>query len=404
MLEELSTTITSEAKAAIPRSIGFQSVERLSTGDTSKNAIIQGDNLDALELLCLRYEGKVDCVYIDPPYNNRERYNHYNDTQSSESWLADLVARAEKIKPLLHEDGSFWISIDDWQVHYLKVALDEIFGRENFISTIVWEQRTTRENRKVVSNNHEYILAYAANLCRFKKKRGLLDWDAKALARFKNPDDDPRGPWQSVSANVQAGHATKSQFYEIVAPNGKRHKPPQGRCWVYNKRRMIEEIRNNNIWFGKTGNGVPRIKRFLCDAKRGFTPHTLWKADEVGTNDHAKKHLLALFPRRKVFDTPKPESLIYRILKIATKPGDTVLDTYLGSGTTAAVAHKMSRNYIGIEQGNHASTLCVDRLKKVIDGESGGISTTVDWGGGGTFSFYKLNNLRDRSLIANKKR
>ncbi len=404
MLTDLHTTLDVRGNGERTHSVTFQSVKDLSTGGQTDNAIIQGDNRLALELLKLRYAGKIRCAYIDPPYNNQERYTHYKDAQSHQIWLAEIVACVKQIRPLLRPDGSLWVSIDDRQVHYLKVALDEVFGRENFVTTIIWEQRTTRENRKVFSNNHEYVLVYAMDLAQFKDKRGLLDWDDEVFARFKNPDDDPRGPWQSVSANVQAGHATKSQFYDVVAPNGRKHKPPKGRCWVYNEARMKREIADNNVWFGKTGDCVPRLKRFLRDARRGFTPQTLWPAEEVGTNDHAKKHLLELFPHHAVFDTPKPEALIKRILCIASEPNDLVLDAYLGSGTTAAVAHKMGRRYIGIEQGDHAATHCVDRIRKVIAGEKGGVSGEVSWTGGGSFHFYRLGRKEDRTKIAGTKK
>jgi len=363
------------------------------------NAIIQGDNKIALELLGKQFEGKVRCAYIDPPYNNQERYTHYHDFQSHDEWLEDVALRVTRLKPLLRTDGSLWVSIDDRQVHYLKVALDGIFKRENFVSTIVWEQRTTRENRKVFSNNHEYILVYAADAASFKRTRGLLDWDDVILDRFKNPDNDPRGSWQSVSANVQAGHATASQFYELVAPNGRRHSPPDGRCWVYAKARMRAEIMQNNVWFGKDGNGVPRLKRFLSQARRGLTPHTLWTAGQVGTNDAAKKHLISLFPGEPPFDTPKPEQLLHRILTIATDPNDLVLDAYLGSGTTAAVAHKMGRRYIGIEKGDHAATHCMERMKKVVAGEQGGVSKAIGWSGGGSFGFFHIQRRTDAGAI-----
>lgn len=403
MLTDLQTTLDIRADGGGSHRLRFQSVKELSAGrGTTDNTIIQGDNSLALELLKLRYRSKVRCAYIDPPYNNQERYTHYKDVQGHEAWLDGVVSCVKQIKTLLRPDGSLWISIDDRQVHYLKVALDDVFGRENFVSTIVWQQRTTRENRKVFSNNHEYLLVYAIDLKKFKSKRGLLEWNDVVLSRFKNPDNDPRGPWQSVSANVQAGHATKSQFYDLVAPNGRRHKPPKGRCWVYAQARMDQEIAQNNVWFGKDGNCVPRLKRFLKDARRGFTPHTLWSAEEVGTNDHAKKHLLDLFPHRPLFDTPKPEGLIQRILSIASGPGDLVLDTYLGSGTTAAVAHKMGRCYIGIESGDHAATHCVERIRNVIAGEQGGISRSIGWKGGGAFNFYKLDRQQDRSLIAGR--
>jgi adenine-specific DNA-methyltransferase len=369
-------------------------ISKLSSGSSRRrNAIIHGDNQAALNVLEDEYRGRVKCIYIDPPYNNLERYSHYEDKDSHKVWLSSVVSCVARLKIFLCEAGSIWISIDDRQVHYLKVALDDVFGRENFVSTIIWQQRTTRENRKVFSNNHEYILVYANHYSSFKSARGLLPWTDQIAARFKNPDDDPRGPWQSVSANAQAGHATKSQFYDLIAPNGKLHRPPPGRCWIYDERRMRSEIEKNNIWFGRDGNGVPRVKRFLSKSVRGMTPHTLWLADEVGTNDLAKKHLLALLPGKEVFDTPKPEGLIKRILEIATCPGEIVLDAYLGSGTTAAVAQKMNRRYIGIELGEHIITHCVARLRQVIAGEEGGISRELGWTGGGGYEFLQIKTL-----------
>ena len=368
----------------------FPRIAKLSYGETGTgNAVIQGENLHVLDALQRGYAGRVRCVYIDPPYNNQERYRHYSDTRSHEAWRNMMVERLQAIRPLLSIDGSLWISIDDREIHYLKVAADEIFGRENFVTTVVWQQRTTRENRKVFSNNHEYLLVYAVDKRRFRERRNPLPGGPALLARYKNPDSDPRGPWQSVSANVQAGHATMSQFYDLVAPSGKVHHPPEGRCWVYTKEKMQQEIAAGNIWFGKTGEGVPRIKRFLKFSKVGLTPETLWRADEVGTNDEAKKQLLKLFPNKGVFDTPKPEGLIRRVIEIATEPGDLVLDAFLGSGTTTAVAHKMNRMYIGIERGHHAITYCAARLRRVINGDSTGISEQVRWRGGGGFDFYR---------------
>lgn len=358
--------------------------------DRSRNLIIQGDNRLVLRRLQETHAEAVSCVYIDPPYNNLENWSHYNDSDNQASWLSGVVDCAKLIRPLLSVHGSIWVSIDDKEVHYLKVALDAVFGRANFITTIIWQQRTTRENRKVVSNNHEYILVYAKDAPHFKKKRNDLPLDDSVLARFANPDNDPRGAWQSVSANAQAGHATSAQFYDLVAPNGKVHRAPNGRCWIYTKDRMGVEIRSNNVWFGRDGNGVPRVKKFLSETKRGLTPHTLWLADEVGTNDAAKKHMLSLFPGEQVFDTPKPEELVKRIFEIATDPGDLVLDAYLGSGTSAAVAQKIGRNYIGIEIGDHALSHCVERLKKVVSGSSGGVPTQATWKDDDQFDFVRL--------------
>lgn len=301
-----------------------------------------------------------------------------------------MEERLAALKPLLAPTGSLWISIDDREVHYLKVAADRIYGRQNFVSTVVWQQRTTRENRKVFSNNHEYVLVYAADAEAFRKARNPVPAGNRVLARYKNPDGDPRGAWQSVSANVQDGHATASQHYELIAPNGTRHRPPEGRCWVYTAERMEAEVAAGHVWFGSDGNGVPRIKRYLGGSHPGLTPETLWLADDVGTNDEAKKYLLRLIPNQAVFDTPKPERLLARILKIATNEGDLVLDAFLGSGTTSAVAHKMNRKHVGIEQGDQAVALSCERLRRVIEGESGGVSAEVGWTGGGGFDFYRL--------------
>ncbi|HDM8167110.1 TPA: site-specific DNA-methyltransferase [Vibrio harveyi] len=356
----------------------------------SSRTIVHGCNKEVLPLLSLSKANSVQCIYLDPPYNNGDKYNHYEDNLEHEDWLNEMEETLFLFKPLLKETGSVWISIDDNEMHYLKVVADRVFGRKNFVTTIVWQQRTTRENRKVFSNNHEYILVYAKDLNAFSKFRNALPPSEEQLARYKNPDNDPRGPWQSVSLNVQDGHATKNQFYTIVAPNGKKHIAPQGRCWAYNQQRMEKEIEEGNIWFGTKGDGVPRRKKFLRDSKLSLTPETLWLGEDVGTNKQAKKHIKELFSDKSLFDTPKPESLIGRILEIATNEGDLVLDPYLGSGTTAATAHKMNRNYIGIEVGEHAITHCVERMKMVIDGENGGISKTQSWNGGGSFSYYQL--------------
>ena len=362
------------------------SVSHLDSG----NMLIQGDNLEALKALLPFCSGRVKCIYIDPPYNTRSAFEHYDDNLEHTRWLAMIWPRLELLRDLLAEDGSIWVSIDNAEGAYLKVLLDEVFGRSNFVTTCVWQQRTTRENRKVFSEDHEYLHVYASHYSNFKRTRNPLDLSDEVKTRYRNPDNDPRGPWQSISANAQAGHGTKDQFYDLVAPNGRVHGLPAGRCWILTERRMKEQIGDNRVWFGKDGNGVPRIKKFLSEVKGGLTPNTLWLADEVGTNDSAKKHTIRLFDGKEVFETPKPEALVQRVLEIATNPGDLVLDSFLGSGTTAAVAHKMGRRWIGIEMGEHAVTHCVPRLRKVIEGEQGGISGAVGWQGGGGFRFYRL--------------
>lgn len=356
---------------------------------SSDNMLIQGNNQEVLPFLNM--ENKVKCIYIDPPYNNGEKYEHYHDDKEHEEWLKDLKLTLEKLKPLLTDDGSIWISIDDSELHYLKVLTDSIFGRKNFITTIIWQHRTTRDSRKAFSHNHEYILVYAKNPKKFTSSRNLLPPTNELLDRYKNPDNDKRGPWQSVSVNVQAGHAVKSQFYEIKSPSGKIHNPPNGRCWAYNEAKMKNEIALNNIWFGLDGNGVPRKKKFLQDARAGVNAETLWLGKDVGTTKDSKTHILSLFPDQAIFETPKPEELICRILEIATNEGDIVLDAYLGSGTTSAVAHKMNRKYIGIEQGDHITEYVLERMKKVVNAKDlGGITKLIKWQGGGDFCFYKL--------------
>lgn len=350
--------------------------------------IIQGENLDVLDLLAKDYTDKVKCIYIDPPYNNGENYTHYDDSVHEE-WIVEIKKRLRKLKPLLTPDGSIWISIDDSEVHYLKVAADEIFDRNNFVTTIIWQQRTTRENRKMFSNNHEYILVYAKNKPLFTKSINKLKGNGEQIARYKNPDNDERGPWQSVSLNVQAGHAVKSQFYELVSPNGKKHNPPKGRCWVYNKEKMNDLIKDGRIWFGLEGNGVPRLKKFLSESELKITPDTLWLGSDVGTNKEAKKHLIKLFPDKEVFDTPKPERLLKRIFDIATNENDLILDAYVGAGSTIAVAHKMKRQYIGIDKGEHIIDYVVERQRLVLKGKSLGILERESDKNEG-FEFFKL--------------
>ena len=362
-----------------------------STGNKEcQNILIHGDNKDVLSELWPEFANRIRCIYIDPPYNNGETYHYYDDNNTQGNWLRDMRRVLNLLKPLMSKDGSIWISIDDSEMAYLRVEADRIFGRENFAGTIIWQHRKSRENRAVFSCNHEYILVYAKDLKEFKKKRNLLPVAEDFINnKYKNSDNDPRGPWQSVTANVQSGHAVQSQFYTVVSPTGVKHDPPKGRCWIYNEERMKREIAEGNIWFGKDGSNTPRVKKFLRDAKIGLTPETIWLADEVGTSDSAKKQLMTLFPdKENIFETPKPEELLKRIIEIASNEGDYILDCYIGSGTTIATAHKLNRHYIGIEIGKQMSELVVKRMNKVIKGESSGISELVGWQGGGDFVFY----------------
>jgi adenine-specific DNA-methyltransferase len=324
--------------------------------------LILSENLSALNLIYSEFKSKVKCIYIDPPYNNGEIYSHYDDSINNK-WLVDITERIKIMHKLLKEDGSLWISIDDNEVHYLRVALDGIFEKRNFVATIVWQHRTTRENRKTFSNNHEYVLVYAKNKKLFDKSANKLKVSDDILKRYKNPDKDKRGLWQSISINVQAGHAVKSQFYKIKSPSGKIFSPPRGRCWAYNEKKLQQLIKDKRVWFGLNGNSAPRYKKFLIESKLGTTPETLWFANEVGTNDEAKKEILN-YGKHEVFDTPKPKKLLEKIFKISTNKGDLILDAYAGSGTSAIVANEMNLQFIVIDEGKHFLELTLKRFKK----------------------------------------
>ncbi|MET4000275.1 site-specific DNA-methyltransferase [Marinobacterium sp. MBR-109] len=366
----------------------LEPVPELSYGDqNSENLLIQGDNLEALKALLPFYAGKVKCIYIDPPYNTKSAFEHYDDNLEHSQWLSLIYPRLELLRELLAEDGSIWVSIDDREAHYLKVIMDEIFGRSKFIASNVWQKRYSRENREAIGDSHEYLFVYAMSPESFKNSRNYLPLGEKQLKLYKNPDDDPQGPWQSVSLLAQGYRP--NQMYKIIAPSGREHYPPDGNCWKVIRSVYEKELQNGAIYFGKDGNGVPRRKQYLKNAN-GVVPWTWWPHEEAGHTDEAKKEANSIFGSEISFGTPKPERLIHRILHIATNPGDLVLDSFLGSATTAAVAHKMKRRYIGIELGEHAVTHCQPRLVKVVDGEQGGISKSVDWQGGGGFRFYKL--------------
>ncbi|MBT0090765.1 MULTISPECIES: site-specific DNA-methyltransferase [Vibrio harveyi group] len=360
-------------------------------GVFNDNLLIHGDNLLALKALEQDYSSKVKCICIDPPYNTGTAFAEYDDGLEHSMWLSLIRDRLILLRSLLTDDGSIWISIDDNEQAYLKVLCDEIFGRGNFVASIIWEKRKTRENRRVFSFNHDFVLVYAKNKHIFDKIRNPLPMTAEIKARYKNPDNDHRGPWQSISALAQAGHGTASQFYDLTTPSGRVVSPPKGNCWRYSNSRMQQEIAEGRIWFGKSGDNAPRIKKYLAESKdSGVTPETLWKAEDVGTTDSAKKHVNQILHDTS-FDTPKPEELIERIIHIASNPGDLVLDSFAGSGTTGAVAQKMGRRWIMVELGDHCETHIVPRLKKVIDGEDqGGISKAVNWQGGGGFRYLRL--------------
>ena len=354
----------------------------------SENMLIHGDNLLALKALEQESAGKVKCIYIDPPYNTGAAFEHYDDNLEHSTWLSLMFSRLMILKNLLSEDGSIWISIDDDEGHYLKVLCDETFGRNNFISTVVWQKiHSIKNDAKYLSQNHDFVLVYAKN--KEMISFNLLPRTEEMNSRYKNPDDDPRGPWQS--GDLVANEERVNGYYDVVSPKtGKVFNVPQGKHWVYSQENMKQMIEDNRIWFGKDGTAFPRKKRFLSEVMDGRKGDTWWISSEVGHNQEAKREIIKIFGNQHIFATPKPERLIERIIHLATNEGDLVLDSFLGSGTTAAVAHKMGRRWIGIELGNHCYTHCKPRLDMVIDGEQGGISKTVDWQGGGGYKFYEL--------------
>ena len=363
---------------------------RVTGHDIFDNRLIFGDNLLALKALEQEFAGKIKCIYIDPPYNTGAAFTHYEDGVEHSLWLSLMAARLEILWRLLSPDGSLWISIDDDEMPYLRVLMDELVGRDKFIAQNVWQKRYSRENREAIGDVHEYIVVYAKDPFTFKERRNRIPLTEEQAKVYKNPNKDPRGRWRPIPMTAQEGHATPDQFYEIVAPGGRVHKPPEGRCWALS-RKTFEKLRaEGRIWFGKDGNSQPNVIRHLSEVE-GMVPWTWWPSEEVGHTDEAKKEIHALFGKVDAFDTPKPERLMHRVLTIATNPGDLILDSFGGSGTTGAVGHKMGRRWVMVELGEHCHTHIIPRMKQVIDGtDKGGITDVVGWKGGGGFRYYRL--------------
>ena len=367
----------------------LQEVPALGYGDPhTGNMLIQGDNLEALKSLLPFYAGQVKCIYIDQPYNTGSAFEHYEDSLEHSRWLAMMWPRLELLRELLAEDGSIWVSIDDNEGHYLKVIMDEVFGRKNFIVNVLWQKRIGPDNRIPLGDAHDHILVYGRNRDLFRATANRIPLSEKQLSEFKNPDQDPRGPWTS-SSNFSAQGYRPNQMYEITTPGGARYSPPPGRCWVTVESEYHRLLAEGRLWFGRDGKGSPRKKTYLNEHE-GRMSWSWWPNSDVGNTQESKKEVITLFGGEDAFGTPKPERLLERVLHIASKPGDLVLDSFLGSGTTAAVAQKMGRRYIGIEMGDHAVTHCQPRLKKVVDGEQGGVSKAQNWSGGGGFRFWRL--------------
>lgn len=368
-------------------SLSYHAKQKQSDNEIFDNQLIFGDNLLALKALEQDFSGRIKCVFIDPPYNTGSAFEHYDDGVEHSLWLSLMRERLVLIKHLLREDGSLWITIDDNEAHYLKVLCDEIFGRQNFLCTVVWQKKyAPKSDSKFLSESHDFILVVAKDIKQVQINR-LLKTE-KQTSRYTNRDNDPRGPWKA--GDVLRNEVRDYAVFPVTLPSGRKVLPPPGTSWRYTKEKFDEMIADKRIWFGVDGDARPAVKRFLSDVVETIPATTWWEHADVGHNDEAKKESRALFGE-SLFGTPKPERLLQRILTLASNPGDLVLDSFLGSGTTAAVAHKMGRRWIGIELGEHCHTHCVPRLRKVIDGDDpGGITESVGWAGGGGFRYYRL--------------
>jgi len=376
-------------------------IKRDENGTIKENLIIKGNNLLSLHTLKTRFRGKVKLIYIDPPYNTGNDSFGYNDNFNHSSWLTFMKNRLEVARELLRNDGSIWINIDDDEAHYLKVLCDDVFGRENFVRNVLWQKRTSPDMRAIIGDGHDHILVFTKKKEHFKQIANRLPKTEKQRSVFKNPDNDPKGLW--VSSDFTAQGFRPNQMYKIVTPGGKEYNPPEGRCWKNVESVFLELIKGGRMWFGQDGCGVPRRKTYLNEVEDNAV-WSWWTNDEVGHNQEAKKESIGLFGVAGSFLTPKPERLLQRIIQISTNEGEIILDFFAGSATTAAVAHKMDRQWITVEQMDYVDNITVERLKKVIgkkgkkNGElfeeleydTGGISKSVNWQGGGDFIYCEL--------------
>lgn len=362
-------------------------------GDLFDNILIHGDNLLALKALETdpNMRGKVKCVFIDPPYNTGSAFTHYDDGLEHSLWLGMMRDRLEILREILSDDGSIWITLDDNEAHYMKVLCDEVFGRSNFVRHISWQRKYS------VSNNFRGIASIVDHVLVYRKsvdfQNNLLPRSEDASARYSNPDSDPRGPWKAVDYLNQASLKQRPNLvYPIRNPVTGEDVYNRIKAWKYERQTHEIHVLEKRLWWGLNGeNSVPALKLFLSEVRDGMTPHNWWPHTEVGHTDEAKKEMIVLYGPDDVFDTPKPERLLRRILSLATNPGDLVLDSFAGSGTTGAVAHKMGRRWIMVELGAHAKTHIVPRMQKVIDGQDkGGVTEASNWKGGGGFRFFRL--------------
>lgn len=404
----------------LEHSYGFSNGTQTATPTGSGNKIIHGDNLEALKSLLPEYEGKIKCIYIDPPYNTGNEGWVYNDNVNDpklkkwlgqvvgkesedlsrhDKWLCMMYPRLKLLHKLLADDGAIFISIDDNEQATLKLICDEIFGGGNFINNIIWQKKYSPQNdAKYLSDMHDFILLYSKNKPLFR--RNLLSRNQQQNDRYKNPDNDSRGPWKS--SDLSAKRITEKDIYEITTPSGRIVLPPKGRSWVVGKDKFDSLVRENRIWFGENGDNVPSVKKFLSEVQDGTVPVTLWMRDEAGDNQEARQILKGIFlESNSPFETPKPPRLLERIIQLATQKDDLILDSFAGSGTTAHAVLNLNkqdggnRKFICIEMEAYAETITAERVKRVMKGY-GDVEGT-----GGSFDFYELGPplfLEDGSL------
>ena len=368
----------------------YHAKHRVTDNDRFDNRLIFGDNLLALKALEQEFTGKIKCIFIDPPYNTGSAFQHYDDGIEHSLWLSLMRDRLELLRSLLRSDGSIWISIDDNEQAYLRVLMDEIFGRSNFVATAIWQKIfSPNSTARHLSPSHDYVMVFAKDINLWQ--RNLLPRTEGSNENYGNPDKDPRGDW--TSSDLSARNFYSAGSYSVTSPSGRvTEGPPKGRYWTISKDKFLEFDRDKRIWWGAKGTNQPRLKRFLSEVRDGIVPQTIWLHTDVGNTQEAKKEVMAAVAAdTEVFQTPKPERLLKRILEIASNPDDWVLDSFGGSGTTGAVAHKMGRRWIMVELGEHCHTHIIPRMQKVIDGvDTGGITEVVGWKGGGGYRYYKL--------------
>ncbi|GAA7130574.1 adenine-specific DNA methyltransferase [Helicobacter pylori] len=373
-----------------------EEIKNLFNEDEINGTLIKSENYQALNSLKNRYKETIDCIYIDPPYNTQNNEFIYADNFKHSSWLSMMDNRLELAHKLLNDKGVMFVSIDDNEQAYCKALMDEVFnggGGDNFVASIIWEKKYSPQNHtKWFSDNHDFILLYAKDKEIWRPI--LLPRTSEMNARYKNLDNDERGVWKSSDLSV--GSAVERNIYPIFNPYTKQEiYPPHGRSWVYSQEKLQELIADNRIFFptSGSGSGVPSYKRFLSEVKQGTTPLTIWKYTEVGHTQDAKREIKELFEGQALFDTPKPEALLKRIIEISTQENDLVLDFFAGSGTTCAVAHKLNRKYIGIEMGEHFESVILPRLKKVVGGFKSGAAK--EFNGGGVIKVYALESYEE---------